>query len=118
MRTVAATPAGGWWVFLIFLVVFFFALVYGLYIRRGRAINLRRWRPRGCSAEGSPPSLSHDITHDVRNWSRGARRAARRPPSCRSAPHRDSRPRAWRPSPKRSWRDGPGLKSNPRRAGG
>ena len=74
--------AGGWWIFLIFLIVFFFVLAGSYYTRRGSAINLRTWHERGTSAEGSPPSLSHDQAQNVRNWSRGtapsARRAARR----------------------------------------
>jgi uncharacterized iron-regulated membrane protein len=77
---VAATLAGGSWIFLTVVVVLFFAVVFGYYTRRGSAINLRPWHERGSSAEGQPPSLTHDESQDVRNWTRGTqppRRSAR-----------------------------------------
>jgi hypothetical protein len=80
----AVTMGGGSWIFVIFLVVMFFAFGWSYYTRRGSGINLRPWHERGSSAEGNPPSLSHDQSEDVRNWTRGTRppresaRAARR----------------------------------------
>jgi hypothetical protein len=58
----AVTLAGGWWVFSIFLVGPFFALVYGYYTRRGSAINLRPWRPRGSSGEADAARRSGSRT--------------------------------------------------------
>jgi hypothetical protein len=67
----AVTLAGGSWIFGLFLVVMFFAFGWSYYTRRGSGINLRPWHERGSSAEGHPPSLSHDVSEDVRNWTRG-----------------------------------------------
>jgi Thioredoxin len=62
--------AGGWWIFLIFLFVFLFAVIFGYYTVRGSGINLRPYRRAGEPPE-SPPQIAHDITSDVRNWERG-----------------------------------------------
>lgn len=62
--------AGGWWIFLIFVVGFLFAVIFGYYTVRGSGINLRPYRRAGEASE-SPPQLAHDITSDVRNWERG-----------------------------------------------
>lgn len=66
----AITLAGGWWIFLIFLFVFLFAIIFGYYTVRGSGINLRPYRRAGGPSE-SPPQISSDITSDVRNWERG-----------------------------------------------
>jgi hypothetical protein len=71
MMLSAVALVGGSWIFGIFLVVMFFAFGWSYYTRRGSAINLRPWHERGSSAEGQPPSLSHDESQDVRNWTRG-----------------------------------------------
>jgi protein-disulfide isomerase len=71
--TLRAPPfalAGGWWIFLIFVVVFLFAVSYGYYTVRGSGVNLRPYRRAGGPSE-SPPQVGHDITTDVRNWERG-----------------------------------------------
>jgi hypothetical protein len=62
--------AGGWWIFLIFVFVFLFAVVFGYYTVRGSGINLRPYRRAGEPPE-SPPQIAHDITSEVRNWERG-----------------------------------------------
>jgi hypothetical protein len=62
--------AGGWWIFLIFVFVFLFAVIFGYYTVRGSGINLRPYRRAGEASE-SPPQVGHDITTDVRNWERG-----------------------------------------------
>jgi hypothetical protein len=78
--------AGGWWIFLIFVFVFLFAVIYGYYTVRGSGVNLRPYR----RAEGppeSPPQIGHDITTDVRNWQRGVDGRHRRyPPTATRAP--------------------------------
>ena len=66
----AIALAGGWWIFLIFLFVFLFAVTFGYYTVRGSGINLRPYRRPGEPPE-SPPQVAHDITSDVRNWERG-----------------------------------------------
>lgn len=71
--TIPAPPfalAGGWWIFLIFVFVFLFAVIFGYYTVRGSGINLRPYRRAGGPSE-SPPQVGHDITTDVRNWERG-----------------------------------------------
>ncbi len=62
--------AGGWWIFLIFVVGFLFAVIFGYYTVRGSGINLRPYRRAGEAPE-SPPQIAHDITSEVRNWERG-----------------------------------------------
>jgi hypothetical protein len=62
--------AGGWWIFLLFVFVFLFAVIFGYYTVRGSGVNLRPYRCAGGPSE-SPPQVGHDITTDVRNWERG-----------------------------------------------
>jgi hypothetical protein len=62
--------AGGWWIFLIFVIGFLFAVIFGYYTVRGSGINLRPYRRAGEPPE-SPAQIAHDITSDVRNWERG-----------------------------------------------
>jgi len=62
--------AGGSLIFLIFLIVFFFALVFGYYTRKGSGISQTPYRRESGPPE-SPSELTHDITDDVRNWERG-----------------------------------------------
>ena len=71
--TIPAPPfalAGGWWISLIFLFVFLFAVIFGYYTVRGSGINLRPYRRAGEPPE-SPPQIAQDIASDVRNWERG-----------------------------------------------
>jgi hypothetical protein len=73
LGTLSAPPfalAGGWWIFLIFVIGFLFAVIFGYYTVRGSGINLRPYR-RADGPSESPPQVSHDITTDVRNWDRG-----------------------------------------------
>jgi hypothetical protein len=73
MRGLPAPPlalAGGSLIFLIFVIVFFFALVFGYYTRRGSGINQTPYRREGGPPE-SPSELTHDVTQDVRSWERG-----------------------------------------------
>jgi hypothetical protein len=73
LATIPSPPfalAGGWWIFLIFVFVFLFAVIFGYYTVRGSGINLRPYRRAGEPPE-SPPQIAHDITADVRNWERG-----------------------------------------------
>ena len=77
MATVAAlitSPplalASGWLIFLIAVIVFFFAVVFGYYTVKGSGISLTPYRQKGGPPE-SPPEIAHDITQDVRNWERG-----------------------------------------------
>jgi hypothetical protein len=62
MTTASMTIAGGAWIFLAFMIVFFFAIVYGYYTRRGSGINQRSYERRYSSAPGAknPSVLSHD----------------------------------------------------------
>ncbi len=77
--------AGGWWIFLIFIFVFLFAVIFGYYTVRGSGVNLRPYRRAGGPSE-SPPQVGHDITTDVRNWERGT-----------AGHHRRYRPKVERP---------------------
>lgn len=61
---------GGSLIFGAFVVVLFFAVVYGYYTRRGSGINQRPYRRPGGPSE-SPSELAHDITQEVRSWERG-----------------------------------------------
>src|SRR5436305_2391488 len=62
--------AGGWWIFLIFIVVTVFVLAFGYYTVWGSGISQRPYRRPGGPPE-SPSELSHDITQEVSNWERG-----------------------------------------------
>jgi hypothetical protein len=62
--------AGGSWIFVIFVIVLFFALVFGYYTRRGSGISQTPYRGEDGPPE-SPSELAHDTTQDVRNWERG-----------------------------------------------
>jgi protein-disulfide isomerase len=76
--------AGGWWIFLIFVVGFLAAVIFGYYTVKGSGINLRPYRRAGGPPE-SPPEIAHDITQDVRLWERGtdSGRRRQRPPAVR-----------------------------------
>jgi hypothetical protein len=62
--------AGGSLIFLIFLVVFFLAVVLGYYTLKGSGIAQTPYRHDDGPPE-SPSELAHDVTQDVRNWGRG-----------------------------------------------
>jgi hypothetical protein len=62
--------AGGSWIFLGFVVVMFFALVFGYYTRRGSGINQTPYRNPGGPPE-SPSELTHDTTQKLSTWERG-----------------------------------------------
>jgi hypothetical protein len=62
--------AGGSLIFAAFLVVMFFAVVYGYYTRRGSGISQTPYRRPGGPPE-SPSELAHDTTQDLRGWERG-----------------------------------------------
>ncbi len=62
--------AGGSLIFLAFILVFFFALVFGYYTRKGSGISQRPYRRPDAPSE-SPSQLGHDVTQEVRNWERG-----------------------------------------------
>src|SRR5882757_8568987 len=76
--------ATGWWIFLIFIVVFFFAVVYGYYTVRGSGISQTPYNDPTGPPE-SPSELAHDITQDVGLWERGtdSGRRGRPPPAVR-----------------------------------
>ena len=71
--------AGGTWIFLAVVVLFFFAVVLGYYTRSGSGISQRPYRRPGEAPE-TPSELAHDTTQDVRNWTRGTEGHRRRPP--------------------------------------
>jgi hypothetical protein len=81
----ALTFAGGSFIFVGFVVLWFFVVAYGYYTRRGSAINQHPYADLdGNSGRETPSELAHDITQDVRNWDhgvagrhRGRRRALR-----------------------------------------
>jgi hypothetical protein len=73
--------AGGWWIFLIFVVVFVIVIAFGYYTVRGSGISQTPYNnPTG--PPGSPSELAHDITQEVGNWGRGTDSGSsrRRPP--------------------------------------
>jgi hypothetical protein len=72
--TLAISLAGGSWIFLIFLLVFLTATTYGLYTRRGSAINQRPYANAYTDAPGAQGSsvLSHDESAASR-YTRGTR---------------------------------------------
>jgi hypothetical protein len=66
------TLAGGSLIFIGFSVVWFFAVSYSYYTRRGSAINQHPYADLDHnSGRETPSELAHDITQDVRNWDRG-----------------------------------------------
>ena len=69
--------AGGWWIFLIFIVVTVFVVAFGYYTVRGSGIHQRPYRRAGGPPE-SPSELAHDITQEVGNWERGTDSGRRR----------------------------------------
>src|SRR5438270_2805012 len=71
--------AGGWWIFLIFIVVTVFVLGFGYYTVRGSGIHQRPYRRPGGPPE-SPSELGHDITQEVGLWERGTDSGRNRPP--------------------------------------
>jgi hypothetical protein len=58
--------AGGSLVFVIFVIVFLFAVVFGYYTRRGSGISQTPYR-RADGPPESPSELAHDTTQDIRN---------------------------------------------------
>jgi flagellar basal body-associated protein FliL len=66
--------AGGSWIFLIFLIVFLAAVVYGYFTRTGSGIDQT---PYGDIDAGSgperPSELAHDRSENPETWSRGTR---------------------------------------------
>jgi protein-disulfide isomerase len=78
--------AGGSLIFAAFVVVLFFAVVYGYYTRRGSGISQTPYRRPGGPPE-SPSELAHDTTQDVRGWERGTagRQRRARPAGARQA---------------------------------
>ena len=70
LRAPPLALAGGSLIFVIFVIVLFFALVFGYYTRRGSGISQTPYRPEDGPPE-SPSELAHDTTQDVRNWQRG-----------------------------------------------
>lgn len=81
--------AGGSLIFGAFLVVMFFAVVYGYYTRRGSGISQTPYR-RPDGPPESPSELAHDTTQDVRGWERGTGGHHRREPP--AAAHQASDP--------------------------
>jgi hypothetical protein len=67
--------APGSYTFLAFLIVFFFAVVYGLYTRSGSGINQRPYGKIYGGAPGAfgPSSLSGRDERERVDWSRGTR---------------------------------------------
>jgi len=64
--------AGGSWVFLAFLVVFFFAIVYGYFTRTGSGIDETPYGDvDGGSGPERPSDLAHDRAENPGSWSRG-----------------------------------------------
>ena len=68
----AFSLAGGSLIFAAFLVVLFFAFVFGYYTRRGSAINQRPYADLDHSSGRETPSdLAHDTTLNIRDLDRG-----------------------------------------------
>jgi hypothetical protein len=68
--------ADGSLIFLGFLIVFFFAFVWGFYTRTGSGINQHSYARRYSSAPGAshPSQFSgRDVTDSVATWTRGTR---------------------------------------------
>jgi hypothetical protein len=70
LRAPPLALAGGSLIFVIFVIVLFFAVVFGYYTRRGSGISQTPYRPEDGPPE-SPSELAHDTTQDVRSWERG-----------------------------------------------
>lgn len=70
---IAFAFAHGTWVFLIFLVILFFAISHGYYSRSGSAINQRPYSDPSGDAPGAriPSTIGRDV--DRRDYSRGTR---------------------------------------------
>jgi hypothetical protein len=68
------TLVGGSFIFLAFIVVFFFAVVHGLYTRAGSGINQHPYRDPYGDAPGAArkSSLSHDERASI-HFARGTR---------------------------------------------
>jgi protein-disulfide isomerase len=62
--------AGGTLIFTGVIVVFFFAVVFGYYTRRGSGISQTPYRRPDAPPE-APSELAHDVTSNVRDWERG-----------------------------------------------
>jgi Thioredoxin len=59
-------------IFIGFLVVFFFAIVFSYYTRRGSGISQTPYRaPHESSDSEKPSELAHDTAQDIRAWDRG-----------------------------------------------
>jgi Thioredoxin len=70
LRAPPLALAGGSLIFLIFVIVFLLAVVFGYCTRRGSGISQTPYRSEDGPPE-SPSELAHDVTQDVRNWERG-----------------------------------------------
>jgi hypothetical protein len=70
---IAVALAGGTWVFLAFVVLFFLAVSHGYYSRSGSAINQHPYNNGSGDAPGAeiPSTIGRDI--DRRDFSRGTR---------------------------------------------
>lgn len=77
LRAPPLALAGGSLVFVIFVIVFLFAVVFGYYTRRGSGISQTPYR-RADGPPESPSELAHDTTQDIRNWERGTAASRRR----------------------------------------
>jgi hypothetical protein len=66
--------AGGTWIFVGFVVLYFFVLVHSLYTRRGSGINQHPYRDPYGDAPGAwrQSSLSHDERSSI-DYARGTR---------------------------------------------
>ena len=62
--------AGGTLIFTAVIVVFFFAVVFGYYTRRGSGISQTPYRHPDAPPE-APSELAHDVTQNLRDWERG-----------------------------------------------
>jgi hypothetical protein len=66
--------AGGSWIFLIFLIVFFFVIVYGYFTRVGSAIDETPYADLDASSGPERPSqLGADRSENPETWGRGTR---------------------------------------------
>ena len=110
---IAALPlalAGGTWIFLIIVIVFLFAVIFGFYTVTGSGISLTPYRRAGGPPE-SPPEIAHDITSEVRDWERGTEGHHRRyrPAASQTPPDPEVAQalREWRRSDRRPRLDPP-----------